>query len=503
MDAREIQYFQANLKKTALGIKFGKKLLTDPKSLTVSQITNVMKALGLPISKEVQIAQDVAQAIVTGAAVVDLYQQAETASDVNALISPSAGTAKSVGMIAEKNGWIDHKTGTQIRVGSDIAMIVASGGADVTAWIDLAVTIGLGSIEAEMQAKMDAGMDASAKVRGRVNREQQSFLTSIQRLQKGELGIFSFLADNVDNAPLMFDNLITNNPAMAPIVDRFPNLKFLPHGTWTAYGRGASVTWWGEAKWESQNIDLSILQKLPRENAFDYLIRNLIAPSADYYLNARNYFLSLGKADIFNVAKFALFNPEFFLSKQYNPLDDFIKYRITPYEIGEIGILQGIEMRDVQAIRSNFGLTVKADTFTNKEIEYFDRTGNLKPLVKNQFTRKRLQSVFSFPEMANEAKMLSPFNFRDMANFISVLDSLDLIYSDPQYSRIKNESLLIGHYDVLPKIQDFKDGFQKAFELSLVRRINAAAMGNVAYFLNKPVSKIEKNLNPSGPTIFK
>lgn len=498
--------FQKNLRQTALGVKFGKQLLTNPDSLSPTQITNVLKAMGLKLPEGVQLAADAAQALTTGAAAMSALETASSISDYRQVITMSANSVRTMTLVAQKMKWVDRDTAVLLSVGTDIAAIVGSAGADVGAWMRLALTVGQESMMAQAEANMLAKKAVVEKYQERVQGEIANFTQSIKDLQDGKLGVFSFLAANVGGTQILFKQAIMDNPAFKPIVDKFPGLHFLPYGDWTWWGKGSSTTFWGEEKTSKEALTVKGLAGVSPANAVDYLLAYLILPSAASYLSAREYYLARGKADLFNVALFSLFGEGMVLSSDMDLLPEFVKLQISPYDIGERNTFEGLQnTSNNYGIITNFGFAKKELDIPTDVMIAMDKSGVIAPLLKDREAKARLAQKFSFPVGPRESLSAfdTSFNWREMHNFVAVLDFMDMVYSDPAYESFKSSSKFLPYLSMLPLVNDFKGRFLELYNKSLIRRVNVAAKLNAAYFLNAPPSKIQIETRSGNSSVMK
>lgn len=466
-------------------------------------ITRVMREMGLNIPSEVVLARDAAQAIASGSAAVESLKTAKDASEFREAIQMSANSVRMVTSLASRMNWISAENAMFLSMGVDVACIIGSGGTDVGAWVRLAMTIGQFSVMAQAKADMQAKKSLIAEVSSAQKRQIQNFSDSIKELERGEIGIFGFLVKNAGGSPLLFNALIPENPAFAGLVNFIPGLKFLPQGPWTFEGKGASTTWWGESKKSSEKITLQGLAVRKPADAVDFLLNNLIWPNANLYMSARAQYLAQGRADIFNVALFALFEENFRLTTNMNLMPLLVQYQLSPHDIGEDNIFSALASSN-KAITTNFGVSKSESLLTTAEMQTMDLTGNIERLRDDRQAHQQIMSRFSFGPVDNEGTTLSNgFDWRLMSNFISVLDFLDLVYSDPAYETFKRDSKTLDRYDFFPKLYDFKTRFEIAWKKSVIRRVNVASRANIAYFLGAPISQIEEFPTYGDATVFK
>lgn len=499
MDRNFLQ-FQQNLRRTALGVRFGRTLLTEPTSITPKQITNVLRALGADVPKELEVVPEAAQALTLGTAVVRQYQ---AGASIGSLVRPGVSAIQTLNIIGERYGLIDNRTSTQIAVAGDVALLFASGGTNVASWVRLAMAVGQESARSDAEALGQAQFRAAERASYFQRVEADKFLDSIKDLQAGKLGIFSFMVENAVACPLLYSNAITRNPAFSGLIEKFPGLNFLPKQIYNFEGEGGSVTFWGEQKTKRFTVSVEGLKQMTQDEAITTLLHAMAGPGLNLYLKARGFYLNQFKADLFNAAVLALFEPSFYLSPTTDVYSKLIQYQLTPYDLGERDTFDNaIVTTNNRAIISNFGLVSQEKPTPVERMKELDEAGDLSSLLKSKEAREIVQRRFSFSEVPFE-KEFQGYRWRDLSNFVSLLDFLDLVMLDPMYAKYREQSQSLNEIDLFPKLQQFKESYQTCFEKSVLRRINQASKYNASYFLNTPVKKLSYKISDGGPTIFK
>lgn len=501
MSTKDYLRFQQNLKKSALGIRFGKTLLTDPKSLSTKQITGVLQAMGLQIPKDVQVAADAAQALVTGAAVIN---QVQAGADIASIIKPGAASLGTLSRIGNEAGLIDDKSATQLAVAGDLCLIFASGGADVGAWIRVGMAVMAEVAKVDAEASQKAMLEAYGKMAKETKADTDQFLDNLKELQEGKLGIFSFLVESAVDCPLVFDNVVSNNPAFAAIAEKFPGLKLFPKTSYWWQGRGGGTTWYGENREKIETVTIQGLQRMTEGDAANHLIRTTIGPAMSFYENLRSYYLSKGKIDPFKLAPLALFQEGFRMGANSNLIEKLIKLQISPYDLGERNTFAGAnQIKQSYSVISSFGLTKTEVYMSDAEMDYYDRMGNLRPLLKDKYAALAINKKLNLDIPVDVTDAPSAFAFDDFANFIAIMDFADMIKADPKFNQLAGVSSWANSLNWVPAIEEFKWNYQRVYELSMARRVNGAALLNVANMLGTTPSKLNYKVIEGQPTIFK
>lgn len=499
--------FQKNLKTTAVGVSFAKRLYMNPDSITDKQALAVLKELGFPISKDLQLTVQATQAIVSGAAVVDRAQSLNSFTDYKEIVKPGTNSIAALNSVARELKLIDGETSTLLAVGLDVACIFASGGADIGAWVRVAMAVGQESMKVQATAQMEANKSLAASVQSYIKGEQDLLVKNITDLQAGKLGLFSFLAASVKDIPLLFPTVIGQNPAFEKFRDIMPGLQFLPTGPWVFQAQGSATTWYGDKKSADARYEMQGLRVAPGTSGIDYLINFIIWRQASFLMSQRREWLRRGCADIYNVALFALFEKDFYIRQEMDLLQKFVQYQVSPYEIGERETFNTAIDTNAVAVTTSFGQSLGKKALTGSQMRALDQTGNIEALRSDSQAAALIRKKFNFgPTTAEiEAKGFidSSFDVRNIANFIAILDFLDLIYTDVRYQELKKQSTLLGHLEEIPRLNLFKAQFSDIYTSSMIRRVNRTALLNVANMSGIPLSKLQANQRAGQPTIFK
>lgn len=499
--------FQQNLKKTSLGLKFANRLFTRPDSLTISQITTTLKVLGLKLPDGVEVAADLAQIISSGAAAYEAYQ---TADDIGAVANPTAGTMKLYAKFAEEQGWMDDDTAMLVSIGANTAMIIGSGGADVKAWIGLAMDLGKSALKSEMEAKQMAAKGVMNWYKGRISEESQNFVSALGALQKGEVGIFGFLSLAATKGTLIYESAVIKNPAFEKVREMLPGLNFLPIGSFTVQSEASSTTFYGDTKSANYKLKLQGLSSgklnLSPSEAMEFIFHFAVKPYLQGYYDAEFKFSREGKASIFNAALLMGLEQSFLFGENIAPL--LLKHLVSPSEIGEGNIILSMQnIAKSNAIVSSIGQTNDFD-LTKAQLIQADQMGRIDLLMRDRDAIAKINQAFSYPKTPFQANVYGDAfklqDWRNINNFLSVMDFMDLIYSDPLYKKLRPE-VITQYESFLPRSAVWQEKLQKLNTLSMTRKVNVLARSNVAYFLNTSPDKVKKISPPlvGEPGFFK
>jgi len=494
--------FQQNLKKTAFGLKFGKRLFTNPEKFTTKDLITICNYLGLNVPKEMQLTADLVQIWASGAAAVEMIENIKSGVDYKDAVKPNALAVRLGTNFAEDKGYIDADSASMLRTGVHAACIYASGGADVSAWIGAATELGGQSEIKKAEVKIRAMTNAMRLVQDTYAQQRASLAQSIKDLQSGKIGVFGFLLNLANKGGLLFENAI-NNPAFSGLKEKLPGLNFLPYGDWQFRGSASASTWYGDTKSDDYQISIRGLASMPQEKAFDTFFSYVVEPFGFMYLEADKSYRNLGLASIFDTATLALFDPKFEIKNNYTVLDSLLKAQLTPKLIGVDGTFDNYIEKPSSAftaISTNFGFQKQRKSYTREQMITFDNVGDIGAISEVKESQELLIQKFSYPVIQNEL-MAQNFNWRKFSNFLAVLDAMDLIYTDPMYKEWQNKSEKLKQYEVFPKINIFKARYEYLYQVSTIKKVNQLALGNIAYFMG--TSNIElKNKNQQGPAVY-
>lgn len=494
--------FQQNLKKTAFGIKFGKRLFTNPEKFTAKDLVTICRYLGLDVPKEMQLTADLVQIWASGAAAVEVIEGIRSGVDYKDAIKPNALAVRLGTNFAEDKGYIDANSASMLRTGVHAACIYASGGADVSAWIGAATELGGQSEIVKAEVKIRAMTNAMRVMQDTYQQQKNSIAESIKDLQAGRIGVFGFLLNLSSKGGLLFENAI-NNPAFATLKEKLPGLNFLPYGDWQFRGSASGSTWYGDTKSDDYQISVRGLAQFPQEKAFDLFFGYVVEPFGYAYLESDAYYQKMGKASIFDAAILALFDPRFEIKNNYSVLDSLLKAQLTPKLLGIDNTFANYVEKKASAftaISSNFGMSAQRKSLTKEEMYKLDASGDISALSQVRESQEILVDKFSYPQAPVELYVQN-FTWRKYSNFLAVLDAMDIIYSDPMYEKWRNKSDRLKAYEIFPRIQNFKAQYEYLNQVSMIKKVNQLALGNIAYFMG--TNNIElKNPGNTGAAVY-
>ena len=489
--SREFLNFQENTKRTALGLRFGTTLVQNPDSLTTAQITNTIRALGLPLSPEMEVTADLAQAWVTGSTLVDQF---EAANSVQSFASPAAGTIKLLQQLGRENGLLSADASSQMTVIGSTARLFASGGLDVTAWITLATEVGFSQARNEVVAKSLAMKGLADTYKAIISPEADNLTRAIQALSKDEVGVFGFLTMVADNSPHLFESSIIKNPALQGLREKFPGLQFIPIFNQTITGIGTSTNWMGYQSEHKESITLRTLHDMNRAEAMNFIFNNVFFPMMAGYIATEDKLRVQKKAGFTANALIACLNSkQVQISSSRDILARLSLLRLTPWDLGESFINQVSVNSSKDSAISFFGFKKEVSDMSRDEMIAADRSGDISKLLKSQAARSAIENYFDLSSVKLAYDWVYPnqsdgsfqtLDLKPIQNFIALLNMLDLLINDPFYKQYQNEMPSLNSIaQIFPRANEFYDRISYLASLSQVRKVNRLALSNVAYYL--------------------
>ena len=530
---REFKNFSKNLKTTSLGVKFGKTLFSDPQKLNPKLIIDILRALGLNVPREAKIGAEIAQIIVSGQAAIKAYEDGKSLQEIS---NPSLGAMSAGVRLMADMGWLedkDNNVARTLQLGADVGALIGSCGSDWQAWASLAMTAYVTNLENRGRAEMLANQAVFSGVNSYLTKEQKAFGENLNLLSSGKVGILGWLTKNIQTCPTLTAQNLRGNPELISKIPFLAELDFLPlyDVTWRA-SASVSDTFAGMGSFNTQsataNFSLKTVGNFKTEDeARHYLYYMLIEPRIYGYQYANNYFskksLSLETLSIF----FAMGANISYVSPDHDYSNLFSALGLTPYETEDY-ILENFidpnqkETPTFKGSMINFGgvATYKKPELSefqkNKaQILYANKIGDYKFLQKFSEVKSRMSDFSKFPLIPDNYKMSvdrggASFQvqekyqgWRYIQNFSVALQYLDMVRKDPLFFDFETEELkkysFMRDFDLYNKKVDY------LFHLSLIRKINENAKGNVAYFFGVSPNKLVKinEGEQNSPGIFK
>lgn len=488
--------FQLNMKKTALGVRFGKTLFTNPSKFSPKQIAGILKALGLNIPKEVEITADLAQVIVSGSALIKAYNAAETGSDLKSVVKASEVTITLGTKLGRELGWFDDDFVSEVSVGISVAQLFASGGTDIKAWAALGLELGMQSEKAKAQATMLAQKGVIDNYKSIISKQSQNMVQNLTDLKNGQVGIFGFIAESAYNSNVLFPNVILKNENFQKL---FPGLALIPVGKLTIRSDASVRTWYGDTKSDSFQISIDAIPNFKNPlDAAKFIFRFLIEPFCINYLEAESYYLQTNKASLFQSSILMMLEGDGYFDRGQDMVPLFKKHLLTPSDLGDFETLNQISSTYNES--AIFGFNTPKN-LSKEEILSMQKQGKILSLMDNKQVQEKIKSRYSysyFPEMQTEVNI----DWRELSNFIAALDYLDACFSDPYMKKFITDETF-QKYQGINKINSWKKKFEECYNKSLVRKVSLMSLSNIAYYMQTTGDKIQYINNSDGSITVK
>jgi len=540
-NAKALANFSNNLKKTNLGVKFAKTLFSEPEKLNSKAISLVMKELGLNIPKELEMTVEAAQVITAGQAISDGLATGRSMNDLNNVTKSGSQSLRIVTAIAETNGMIDQDSASVIRIGTSVAMIVASAGTDVASWVSLALELGSTTAAKQGLADIHAIQNAQDLYRARVSPQAKILGDTFKDFQEKKISIYGVIAKMAVETPDLWPQVINPN---SPLVQNFPELMMLPVVNTSVRGVGSSEIYgdwpWpasGQyvlARWEADKIInfQTLGTKFTKDSAAQYFYELLLKPWITSYAIANDEVVSRGNMSMRNIAALSyLVNPNGEISDTDDYVNMLVGSALTPYDFGD-NILDQIarqfveeHYRPEQKIFRESVITT-GQTEKNKKwneyqknldamrarLETVKQTDDISLLVEHPYIYQKLFNYLNFEKVSfeNDPTLGGRINanfpeksvraWRKLHNYFAVMQMIDTFRKDSYLSQTKFAEKLLPF---MPSVDEFDQEMTRLNYISTMRNVNRLALKQIASLLNTDIKNLKnKNISAVGPAKF-
>lgn len=214
------------VRQSSAGVTLGRKIFDPAEQTTLqpTQITHILKQLGVNIPPGVAVTADVAQIIMAGGALSSAISQSK---NLNAFIQPSVSILSSALDIFEVTGLLDpNSPEAQIATfGLDAALVVSSGGLNVFADIAFVFDLFKGIFMAEdTRARIinEVRFKSQSSLRNWYNSrqadEQKAAASAFSDYHNGKLSVFEYIAKVADVAPDQFLGYFPDFKGFVPVM---------------------------------------------------------------------------------------------------------------------------------------------------------------------------------------------------------------------------------------------------------------------------------------------
>ena len=539
--AKDFKKFADNLRKTALGVRFTKTIFTNPSSISAKQATQVLKTLGYKIPEGVEVAVDAAQIITSGQAAIEGYQAATTANEINASVNAGASATRALTSIAEDQNLIDSDSASLIKISTSVAMIVASGGTDVKAWVSLCLDLASVGAGKQALANYEAIMNAQEKYRGRITPQAKILGDTFKDFQEKKISIYGVIAKMAVETPDVWPQVINPQSELAKV---FPDLLMIPVVNTSVSGKG-DASLWGDYPWPakgryviqqftaSKSISFQTIGKnFTKEESAETFFELLIKPWVTCYAVANEEITAQGNMSMSNIAALSyMFNPSGEISDRDNYVNMLIGSCLTPYDFGD-PILENIADQFLDDYYKGKDITFKEQAvsfkqssqnklFTQHQMDLEEMRRKLLRVQQNDdivelaqypYIYKKLQSYMDFQQVSFEkdpsmgGKLTQKFSTQDVRawrklhNYIAVINMIDTFRRDSYLSQTRFAQNLLPF---MPSVDHFQKTVDRINFLSTGRAINRLAKANIASFVGTTTDKLKwVNQKEIGPAIY-
>lgn len=544
--AREMKAFAEKLRTTRMGVTLAKNIFTNPEGINAKEAVKILRTLGADIPENLNWTVDAlqiylsGQAIYTGVQAINTAKAVGDAASVNNATNATGAAVMALTALAENNNMLGSDEASIARIGTSVAMIVSSFGANVGAWVALASE--LASIGPRKQALADfqAFENARASYTATMSSQMQVLTSAFSDYQNKKINLYNLISKAAFEAPHMWPQLV--NPD-SELVKVFPELTMLPvigdkfrgHGySWI----GGTIPFTGKdyiiQSWSSDyEIPATRLDNSNKELLAQWLFQAILKPWIINYAVANNEIVGRGNMSMSSIAILSYLSNgnSAYISDTEDYVQQLIASMLTPYDFND-PILDSLgyeyvksnykpEQRTFKELGVSFGYEnqdfgkYNADVLKMYHlIERTKKSSKIEELVLIEPIYTKLKSYMDFEETSFEKnpqifKKLSYLNvdfskaraWREIGNYFAVLNMIEQFRTDPYLSKTKYVQELAPF---LPSLTIFDEKFKKIQAISYARLVNELAMYKIAEFTGINRNKLLKLTSDSyqGPAKF-
>lgn len=535
---KQIQISNA-FRQSAAGVKLG-RVLFDPGlqgKITPAQIASLLRQAGIPIPGEVTVGLQAAQLIMSGGTLVGNI--ASGGSSIMQITSASAnyvsaliGFFKTIGLLE------DSVLMRTVQMGVDAGLVLSSSGANVAADFALVMDITQAVFfpldeRPQVTQALDRINQKDAK-NWIVNRTKTQ-IANAQKLitdyQDKKISMFEFIGEFAIQSGDAFPNYFPDYKLFLPprvLTKSFVQEGEAAHGGFLFIGREHDVIR------RVLNVDVTTTSWADHRDLVRAFISKFITdPFAPYLaLNTRRG----GGIDFASLACLSVLSDDFdYVPENFNIIPTLQKLLLMPDELSyseflysELGyspVLDFIASHSEEKVDyASSGISfngvaldkkaaaqnkkIELDNYSRKLALKCEAEGDILQLTKIPLVRDILRKWGQLPSLSpQEIKMLpgrvtnasDKNDYRNIQNFFSAVSIIDVMSSDAWLNKNGDLSDLLGAVKwILPQKDKMEAYFEKMFNLSSARFINAKARQNVTSFFKTTPDKVEFRNNPDG-----
>ena len=514
---------QQSLFKSGTFLNKAGKLFSDPKSMSPTQIVQLLKMAGLEVPKGVSVGADVAQIYIAGGAMTSLGSNAS----IGAYAGPAAAIMGAAMDLMGQAGLIDMKSqGAQaINIGIDLAMIIGSCGTNVVADVKFVLDV-IASAEipdAQRMAEGYAKANLSQFVQNYTKPEKLALAKNFAAYQSGTISSFDLMTLVAQESPDFFYNYYPQLQTFIP-----PMLLTLKStvSTETSNIYGAIDEGLASASKTFLTVGGTLVERTSK--IWNYVVPQILAKYR--MLDAQSKSRACFKMK--TLAALSMFPPYIdTFAENWNPFTIMKNLDITFSDLGEsqiipnlidqtLGvyvppkvIINGQAMVDPkqQAIYLEKQRLNNVYTQQHANVLKYDEMGDYRNMVKNldpksaKFIIENASPVWvdytADPRDVAEQKKISP-SLRSVRNYWSALHFWESVKDNPIYASI---APLVHEYDFFPSIKEIDDLARDLNFKITGRALNKLAYQKIATIMGVTPDKLYiRNVDEIGkqPAIF-
>ncbi len=531
MPDANFQRFQENLKRTAFGVKFGRAIFTGGNGAFSQRFLRAsMKQLGLEIPESVELTIDAVQVVASGAALMEAVDAYESFDDIRGVARASANTFATTQRLCEHMGWLKKNSDEAqiLRTATNVAMLIASSGLDVKAWLSLAMDFTAFEAMNAARAQEIAITGLMQAYKARVNPQAVAAASVLKQYQEKEISVFAFVGKMAEAAPDLWPQYFPQFSTWAPVYST------------GLVSRAETVTWYGSHNSYAATHFWKTIAGYTPDQLRGFVFKYLVEPTLKPYKISNDVYEIQGKASLRTLSILSTMCGFTYVDKQTDYSRLLVENQVTLSDFKDpviISYLQRLEDPRLREKRSSAlvvgGVEVRSDiekrneelrafAFKNKELLISaDRAGRIDVIEKIPELKERLKWALTFPEITidqkadlEKIKTLSKTDmekylktpgfssgpgaaWREIRNYFAALAMINEIRKDPYFEGFSRSWLTDGFgasdistYDFIPHIEEFETLHRDVNLKSTLRKVNTLALGNVAYFLNTDPSKL-------------
>lgn len=553
-DLKKAQKINSAFRTSAAGVKLG-RMLFDPGlqgKINPAQIASLLRQAGVPIPQEVTVGLQAAQLIMSGGTLA--AQLSSGALSVMQIGQASANYISALIAFFKTVGLLEDSIAVRtVQMGVDLILVAASEGANVYADIALAMDILQAAVFPPDERPMVTQAldrinqrDARNWIFDRTKTQIAAAHQLVADYQDKKISMFEFIGEFAIQAGDAFPNYFPEYKAFIPpkvLSKYFVQEGEANHGGFLFIGRQTDVIR------RVLQVDVTTTSGTTHRDVVKGFIAKFITdPFAPYfYLN--HVFWNpetkqpggkmLGKIDFASLACLSVLSDDFdvvpenfdiiptlqklllmpndlsysrFLFSEMGYDDnkffaDFIKSNLKEnFSYAQSGIsFNGIAMGSKAAARNS---QIDFDNYSRKLALKCEAEGDILTLSKIPLVRDILKKWGQLPTLTREEYLKLPnyyrvteagynLDYRNIQNFFSVVSLVQAMSEDNWLNKYGDFSELVPK-GIIPERDKMEAYFEKMFNLSTFRYINAKSRQNVADFYGTSVDKIEFKNNPDG-----